>query len=68
MRGFFIFKKFEKKLLQNKIYFVIKSSLEDYACIAQLVEQLTLNQWVRGSSPRARTNKKAAIEGGFFIG
>ncbi len=24
--------------------------------LAQLVEQLTLNQWVRGSSPRWRTN------------
>ena len=25
--------------------------------LAQLVEQLTLNQWVRGSSPRRRTRK-----------
>ena len=27
-------------------------------CIAQLVEQLTLNQWVQGSSPCASTKNK----------
>ena len=31
---------------------------EPPAPLAQLVEQLTLNQWVLGSSPRWRTNKK----------
>lgn len=31
-----------------------------YAPLAQLVEQLTLNQWAPGSSPRWRTNKKAS--------
>ena len=29
-----------------------------YALLAQLVEHLTLNQGVRGSSPRWRTNQK----------
>ena len=28
--------------------------------LAQLVEQLTLNQWVEGSSPSGDTNKKDA--------
>ena len=37
--------------------FIFRSSTHNYACVAQLVEQLTLNQWVRGSNPRARTNK-----------
>ena len=32
-----------------------------FAPLAQLVEQLTLNQWVRGSSPR-----RCTIEVGFF--
>ena len=31
------------------------------APLAQLVEQLTLNQWVLGSSPRRCTNKTASI-------
>ena len=30
--------------------------IRDFGCVAQLVEQLTLNQPVRGSSPRAPTN------------
>ena len=48
--------------------FIFRSSAHDYACVAQLVEQLTLNQWVRGSSPRARTiNKTASLSGGCFI-
>ena len=29
------------------------------APLAQLAEQLTLNQWVPGSSPGGRTNKKS---------
>ena len=32
--------------------------LRKNAPLAQLVEQLTLNQWVRGSSPRRCTNKQ----------
>ena len=31
------------------------------APLAQLAEQLTLNQWVPGSSPGGRTNKKTSI-------
>ena len=34
---------------------VIISTPEGFAPLAQLVEQLTLNQWVRGSSPRRCT-------------
>ena len=34
-------------------------------CVAQLVEQLTLNQRVRGSSPRASTTPKAPKKGLF---
>ena len=48
--------------------FIFRSSTHNYACVAQLVEQLTLNQWVRGSNPRARTiNKTASFNGGCFI-
>ena len=37
-------------------------------CIAQLVEQLTLNQWVQGSSPCAPTKeKKPSFKGGFLL-
>ena len=31
------------------------------APLAQLVEQLTLNQWVRGSSPRRCTTAQSAV-------
>ena len=34
--------------------------LEKVVSLAQLVEQLTLNQWVEGSSPSGDTNKKDA--------
>ena len=34
-----------------------------YAPLAQLVEQLTLNQWVRGSSPRRCTRPAGASAG-----
>ena len=37
-----------------------------YGCVAQLVEQLTLNQWVWGSSPHAPTNKKTCLKQVFF--
>ena len=36
-------------------------------CIAQLVEQLTLNQWVQGSSPCASTKITTTRKGGFYI-
>ena len=36
---------------------------EGYAPLAQLVEQLTLNQWVRGSSPRRCTRPAGASAG-----
>ena len=37
--------------------------VDNDAPLAQLVEQLTLNQWVRGSSPRRCTNIKAMPRG-----
>ena len=46
-----------------KIFAYVKK--KQYFCtrevsLAQLVEQLTLNQWVEGSSPSGDTNKKDA--------
>ena len=38
-----------------------------YAPLAQLVEQLTLNQWVLGSSPRGCTTKYLARSCGVFF-
>ena len=38
-----------------------------YAPLAQLVEQLTLNQWVLGSSPRWCTTKYLARSCGVFL-
>ena len=38
-----------------------------YAPLAQLVEQLTLNQWVLGSSPRWCTKKALRKRRAFFI-
>ena len=38
-----------------------------FGCIAQLVEQLTLNQWVQGSSPCASTKKFPRILRGIFF-
>ena len=35
-------------------------------CVAQLVEQLTLNQWVQGSSPCASTRNKRPFVWPFF--
>ena len=43
-----------------------KSPSGQNAPLAQLVEQLTLNQWVRGSSPRRCTNIKAMPRGAWF--
>ena len=48
--------------------------MKQQALIAQLVEQVTLNHWVLGSSPRERTILRTAtpgggfFNGGFFIG
>ena len=36
-------------------------------CVAQLVEQLTLNQWVQGSSPCASTRNKRPFVWPFFL-
>ena len=48
--------------------FTTKAGIIDgTGCIAQLVEQLTLNQWVQGSSPCASTRNKNRPMGGFFI-
>ena len=44
-------KNFENHLTNGIRYAIINKSGE-YAPLAQLVEQLTLNQWVLGSSPR----------------
>ena len=33
-----------------------------YGRLAQLVEQLTLNQWVQGSSPWSSTKKICSVE------
>ena len=38
-----------------------------FGCIAQLVEQLTLNQWVQGSSPCASTRNKKATFWAFYF-
>ena len=35
--------------------------------LAQLVEQLTLNQWVEGSSPSEVTIEKTVRNGSFFV-
>ncbi len=35
--------------------------------LAPLVEQLTLNQWVEGSSPSGDTTKKAILYGWLFL-
>ena len=43
-----------------------RGSSSEYAPLAQLVEQLTLNQWVRGSSPRRCTKKDQVVRLGFF--
>ncbi len=44
--------------MQNTLDFEKKQSIlcSQQAPIAQLVEQMTLNHWVLGSSPRGRTN------------
>ena len=44
-----------KKIVANKKNRVYIRHCYDYGCVAQLVEQLTLNQWVWGSNPHAPT-------------
>ena len=39
-----------------------KAILKGNAPLAQLVEQLTLNQWVRGSSPRRCTTRTTVLD------
>ena len=49
----------EKKLKKGiaiKNLLIIVNKVFGYGCVAQLVEQLTLNQWVWGSNPHARTS------------
>ncbi len=50
-------KKYFKKVLTYEMFCDIINPLRKNAPLAQLVEQLTLNQWVRGSSPRRCTKK-----------
>ena len=52
-------------VIQNKAL-PLHSQMRD-ALLAQLVEQLTLNQWVQGSSPCASTNKYSGHNGRFFV-
>ena len=40
-------------------------SVNNYGCVAQLVEQLTLNQWVWGSNPHAPTIIKQRLSRDF---
>jgi hypothetical protein len=48
------------RLSQKVLFFVFV--LESFAPMAQLVEQLTLNQWVPGSSPGGCTNGEEGSE------
>ena len=44
-------------MLENYgIYVIIEEQFEIFVSLAQLVEQLTLNQWVWGSNPQGDTN------------
>ncbi len=56
-----------KKVIAKKNLIVIVIKVFDYGCVAQLVEQLTLNQWVWGSNPHAPTITKSLHFGGFFV-
>ena len=44
--------------MDHHIFTGLFSPVKIYAPLAQLVEQLTLNQWVLGSSPQRRTTKQ----------
>ncbi len=56
-----------KKVVANKKNRVYIPLCHDYGCVAQLVEQLTLNQWVWGSNPHAPTITKSLPRAGFFL-
>ena len=47
----------EKESIINPVK---KNKTKGPGCVAQLVEQLTLNQWVQGSNPCAPTKIKTA--------
>ena len=47
----------EKRTIIDPSQYDIGNIYDGPGCIAQLVEQLTLNQWVQGSSPCAPTKK-----------
>ena len=59
----------EKKLKKGiaiKNLLIIVNKVFGYGCVAQLVEQLTLNQWVWGSNPHAPTITKSLRFRGLF--
>ena len=57
-----------KKVVANKKNRVYIPLCHDYGCVAQLVEQLTLNQWVWGSNPHAPTiTKSPRFMRGLFV-
>ena len=59
-------KKNYKNILTIVFFVVLCFAL--IGCLAQLVEQLTFNQWVTGSSPVTPTkNQENRPLGGFFI-
>ncbi len=53
-------KKYLSFLTKNFNYNILTMLL--YGRLAQLVEQLTLNQWVQGSSPWSSTKKICSVE------
>ena len=44
------------------IAFVVDVGNPIVGCVAQLVEQLTLNQWVWGSNPHAPTSNRSRLK------
>lgn len=57
--------KFDKKILLLPAEKTVSLYFFD-VFVAQLVEQLTLNQWVQGSSPCEDTNTEKALRTGLF--
>ncbi len=53
----FLKKNHQKRLPVQKKYVTLQPQNEKDDSVAQLVEQLTLNQWVEGSSPSGVTKK-----------
>ncbi len=60
LKGFSWYKKVLKKKFQRHLLNLCSEMSINYIYgpVAQLVEQLTLNQWVQGSSPWQSTKKK----------